>query len=321
MSILYPNIIIESPLGSYSAGEALIAHASIELSTGRQHDSAEIVTALASPLASYSIGDTLSIKLGEMKKETVVFTGIITNHAIDSESITIELLSPTYVLSETYISQNFSGMTGAEIIQELAGEIAVDTAICDTMFHSFNVHNRQDCWSAIVQLAHITGSEITTSPEGAIAFKVPELSSIVSSFAYGSQIIDWQIASVSPLTPYGFAPHYSSSTLGNEKWHWIQNKATSTNMADAPLQTPGLLSSQDAADALEEQLLSKARQSSISAQVTLTGSPELRAGNNISITDCPQIDTELFHVTTVTHSINSIEGFRSTLSLTGVGNE
>ncbi|MBX3670445.1 MAG: hypothetical protein KF778_18750 [Rhodocyclaceae bacterium] len=315
MSIKKPSATITLDGRKLNAAEAALLSARIDLSLSGAHDAACMALWPNSRFADAAPGATLSIALGEPGAEVDVFGGTVTGARPSPRTVEVDGLSATAELSSRYMSQTYLGQSVADIVRDLAGGAAIDQIDAPMQIGAYHVDIRRPVWLHLEMLAQLTGSDLGAAPDGALRFVPADSAGLPLRLAYGTDLLDWDVALLAaPEAPAVFA-HGAGSEAGSSKWHWLRHAPA----AGEPARVAGALATKDAAEAATRALAGRARRASRCGRLLLTGRPELRPGDQIELTGLPGANPGSLRVLAVHHSLDAISGFLTRLLVEAAG--
>ena len=142
----------------------------------------------------------------------------------------------------------------------------IDKIDADTDLSYYAVDHRRSVWGHLLDLADLSGSEITCAAGGGLRFLPINPLPSTTRFRYGAELLSWRAASGVEGTPLTYAAHGSASESGSEKWHWVNPDPTGGAGAS---QVIGAFHSRSLAEALSTAAESSARRAGIGERSSL----------------------------------------------------
>ena len=169
------------------------------------------------------------------------------------------------------------------------------------------------------QLARLTGSELSSDPEGAVNFRPVKTGSADHTLRYGADLLVWNVRSQQPPAPeVSVVPFGAASEEGSEKWH-IVLRDPEGGSPSLPTLVPGALRDRDAAQALQDAIAAAAVRSGTSGTLVVAGDGSMRAGDLVELAEMPSGEDGTLRSLTVTHVLAPDGGFRTGLTVEGAG--
>jgi hypothetical protein len=308
-----PSVILTLASRTLNASEAGLLSLRVLLARG-SHDAVELSLWSRTKLASASPGDTLAVQLGFEGEEEDVWRGEVTSVEHGERSLVIMGHAPTVALSRRHRSQTFLAQSVADIVRDLASAIEIDQVDADTDLAYYAVDHRRSVWGHLLDLAELSGSEITTSPSGGLRFLPVNALASTTRFRYGAELLSWRVGSTAQRSAPSFVAHGSASESGSEKWHWV-NADPSAGAGKA--QVSGAFHARALGEALSSTAASRARRAGVRGEIELVGQAELRAGAVFSLADLVSGDPGPLRALSVAHSVDGARGFRTLVRVEG----
>lgn len=308
-----PSAIVTLANQTLNAAEAGLVSLHVTLSRGA-HDAIEMAFWPKTKFSSASPGDKVSVQLGFKDAEEDVWSGEVTSVDQTASALIVIGHSPTVALSRERKSQTYVGQTVGDIVRDLASSVDIDTVDATSDLSYYAVDHRRSVWGHLLDLAMLTGSEITCSASGGLRFLPVNPLPSSTRFRFGAELLAWRAGPGMEGTPPGFAAHGSASESGSGKWHWINPDPTSGAGAS---QVIGAFHSRSLADALSTAVANRFKRSAVGGDVELVGQPTLRAGDVFGLSDLDS-DPGPLRALTVTHAVDGA-GFRTRARVEGAG--
>jgi len=310
-----PSALVTLANRTLSAAEAGLVSLRVTLSRGR-HDAADFTFWPRSKFSTAQPGDTVSVQLGFKDEEEDVWSGEVTTVASTAHGLLITGLAPTAALSRERKSQTYLGQTVADIVRDLASSADIDQVDASGQLSYYAVDHRRSVWGHLLDLAELSGSEITCSAGGGLRFLPVNPLPSSTRFRFGAELLSWRAGTGGAATPPTYAAHGSASESGSEKWHWINPDPTS---GAGGSQIIGSFHSRSLAEALSKAASDGAARASVGGDVELVGQATLRAGDVFSLADLASGDPGPLRALTVAHVVDGTRGFRTVAHVEGTG--
>ena len=310
-----PSAIVTLAGRRLTAEEAGLTALRARLSRG-SHDVMDLQLWPKSKFAGAAPADTLSVQIGFKGEEEDVWAGEVTAVSRSAHAVHITGHARTVALSRERKSRTYLSQTVADIVRDLASAVDVDQVDGASELSYYAVDHRRSVWGHLLDLASLTGSEITCSGSGALRFRPIAPLASATRFRYGAEVLSWQVATAAHGPAPVFAAHGSASESGAEKWHWVSPDPTG---GAGGSQVVGAFHARSLGEALSNAAAKSAERAGISGQVQLVGQPALRAGDVFSLADLPGGDPGPVRALAVVHLLDATRGFRTAVSVEGAG--
>ena len=297
-----------------NAAEAGLMSVRVILLRGN-HDSVELALWPKTKFSAAKPGDELSLQLGFKDDEHDVWSGKVTTVERTPSALLIVGHAPTAGLSRERKSNTYVGQTAGDIVRDLASSIQIDSVDGRAEFAYYAVDHRRSVWSHLLDLASLTGSEISCSPSGGLRFLDVNPLPSTTRFRYGADLLTWRAGPAVEGAAPSFAAHGSASESGNDKWHWLNPDPT--NGAGGS-QVVGAFHSHALAEGLTTAVSDRAKRARVLGEVELVGQADLRAGDVLSLSGLDD-DPGPLRALAVRHTIDVATGFRTLLHVEGTG--
>jgi hypothetical protein len=319
MSLKRPAVELTLDGRSLDAAESALLSVQVELSVGGGHDRFVCGLGLLSPFSSVAPGVDAELKLGYGDELEAVLAGTVSAVERAPWGLLVEGLAGTATLSTTRLGRSYVDQTAADIVSDLVSAAGVSTGEVSAPRHlsAYHVDERRSIWTHVCQLARLTGSELTSDPQGALNFRPVKTGAADHGLRRGADLLAWNVgprdatAAGPSVVPYGAA-----SEEGAEKWHIILREPEGSS-PDGTVLVPAALRDRDGADALGRALADAAARSGTGGAVVAVGDGSIRAGDLVELQELPVDDLPLLRATSVTHLLGSGGGlgFRTALAV------
>jgi hypothetical protein len=310
-----PSAIVTLANRTLNAAEAGLVSLRVMLSRG-SHDAVEMTFWPLTKFSSANAGDTMSVQLGFKGEEEDVWSGEVTTVEHTARALVITGHAPTAALSRERKSQTYVAQKIADIVHDLASSVDIDKVDADTDLSYYAVDHRRSVWGHLLDLAELSGSEITCSAGGGLRFLPVNPLPSSTRFRYGAELLSWRIGSAVEDTPPTFGPHGSASEAGSEKWHWVNPDPTGGAGGG---QVIGAFHSRSVAEALSTAAATRVKRAGVGGDVELLGQAALRAGDVFSLSELATGNPGPLRALAVAHSVDGVRGFRTAVRVEGAG--
>ena len=305
----------------------------VELSVGSGHDRAEITVSDLSSLASTQPGAELAIALGYSDENTDVMTAEIHRTESTPQGIVFVGYSPSRRLSATYVARSYVRQTVADVVSDLLSAADVDAGDIEAGHElpAYHLDGSRSAWEEIHVLARRTGSQVRSTPDGALSFgpapgssaggplgaAVSAVASVVglgsgSALRTGAQVVDWRKG------PRGATPELSrevaavgaASPFGPDRWHHLLKSPSS---GSTPTVIDAALRTEAGAELATAARTDAARRATTTGWFRIPGDARLRAGDTVTV------DDESYRILEATHRVTESTGFLTDLVVEGAG--
>jgi hypothetical protein len=249
--------------------------------------------------------------------DTTVWTGTVSGVRGGAAYVALEGLSATSVLNRQRKSQTYVQQTVADIVRDLAAEVEIEALEADLELSAYAVDGGRTVWWHILDLARLTGADVSASPGGALRFTAPRSGAADHTFQFGSTLLAWDIAAVSPPEAATVVPHGAASEAGRQKWHWILNDPAGAGAEPARL--VGAFHSRAAAEALGKALEARAARATVRGWFTVVGHAELRPADLVELEGLAGPTSGLYRVTALRHTFDGHTGYTTRADVEGGG--
>lgn len=315
MTLARPNARITIDGTSRDADQAALVRLCVELSLNGSHDLATLQLWPRSTFADAAAGAKMKIALGERGEEEAVWSGEVTSRRMMPQGVALEGLAATVALSRTSKSQGYLNQSVADIVRDLAGNVAIDKVQAPLRLNAYHVDNRRPVWSHLKALAALAGADLGPAPDGGLRF-VPASGALSPvTLRHGAELLDWSLAAGASPRPAKVAAYGSASESGDQRWHWLSHDPAGAGAGTT--RVPAALSTRDAAQAVGDALGTRAARAGFCGVVVIQGRPALRPGDSVRLADLPGGDPGVLRVRTVRHTFDATGGFLTRLGVEG----
>ena len=278
MAISRPHAVLTVDGRKLTAAEAGLVDVEVRLSVGGAHDSVRLRLWPGSKIAGAAVGARIEVDLGEVGDEVRVLTGEVVAARMTPMAVELEGLAATVALSRSRTVQSFVGVSVADVVRALAGEVTVDAVQADLTLEAYAVDDRRPAWAHLRRLAALVGAELGASAEGGLRFVPPQTGPGEVTLRAGAELLGWRVGSQAAPTPPVVKAHGSASEQGSARWHWVRRDPGDGE----PVRVVGGFHTRDAADGLATALSAGARRGGVGGGGVGGGDPTLRAGDAIA---------------------------------------
>jgi phage protein D len=315
MSLSRPNARITIDGSELGADEAALVRLRIDLACAGAHDHAELLLWPRSRFADAAPGAAMAIALGERGSEAAVWTGELSARRQQPDTIVLEGLAATIALSRSTRSQSYRDQSVADIVRDLAGNVAVDKAEGELTLNAYHVDNRRPVWSHLRALARLVGADLGSAAGGGLRF-VPAAGAVTPTpLRFGADLLDWQIAAVATPSAAAVAAQGAASEQGDARFHWLTHDPVGAGAGATPL--AAALATRDGAQTVAKALEQRAQRAAFSGSVLIAGRPALRPGDAVELVDLPGGNPGVMRIRAVRHTLDARSGFLTRLQLEG----
>ena len=317
MSMSSPGARITIDGSQLAADEAAVVRLRVDLAADGTHDQVWLQCWSRSRFATAAAGAAMSLSLGERGAEEPVWTGEVSGRRLLPQAVVLDGIAATVTLSRSARSQSYLNQTVADIVRDLAGSATIDKVESDLKLHAYHVDNRRPLWSHLKDLARLVDADLCSAADGGLRF-VPAGAAVTPlALRYGADLLDWSLSTRSTPQAAAVAAYGAASEQGAARWHWIGHDPLGAGAAATRL--PAALATRDAAQLIGEALAQRARRTAIAGEVLVVGSPKIRPGDAIELTDLPSGNPGILRVRSLRHTFDVVSGFLTRLRLEGAG--
>lgn len=302
-----PSARIEIAGQSLNAAEAGLHSAEISLGLDR-HTTARLTLWQGSKFNAAAPGDPITIALGPDGDETRVLTGQITGTGPQTATVTLEAEDATGALSRRRITRTLEEMTLCDIARELGQEAGVQVeAESGDNLGVFYADPARTLWDHLRALAHLSGTHLVPTADGALALQATGTGR--HDLRYGAELLDWDLTK--GTAPVALVAGHHGGAGGH--WNWI----TADPLGDTPdpARIHGVLSDRGTADTASAGAAARAAQATVTGTLMISGAPDIRPGDSLTLVDLPTGDPGGLRVLGVRHSLDGQLGFLTTLRI------
>lgn len=322
-----PDATIEIAGRALSAAEAGLARADVALALGA-HGQATLTFWHAGAFADAAEGDALTLTLGPAGGGGplpalpgggggggATLTGTVAARRAERGAVVIEALDTTGPLARTRIAAVFEDTAIHDIATRLADEAGVDVEADagGTLAIYYAVPTRP-VWDHLRDLAALGGYDLVADGEGTLLFRQPG-GATTHTLRFGAELLDWSVAAREAPVAIAAGAHGDGS--GSGTWHWVVPDPLGED--PGPARIHGELTDRDGADTASEAGAARAARAAATGHLLLSGSPEIRPGDGIEITDLPGGDPDPLRVRGVRHRLDGRTGFTTVIEIEGGG--
>lgn len=320
-----PDLVVTVDGQRFTGPEAAVGAAAVEVGLGSAIDAARLVLGTQSPIAGLAPDAEIEIELGYDGDTTTVLTGLVTTVARRAGSVAVEAFAAAVKLARLRIARSYLAQSAADIVQDLIAEAGAEAGEVDVtpVLAAYHVDARRSAWAHVQDLASLSGSDVSSAPDGKIHFKsaagglggatLPALPG--GGLRYGADIVHFDVAATAPAGAVAtVVPFGAASASGGEKWHIVLREPEGSS-PQGQIVIAAALRDQDAAERLAAALEAAAARRVSTARVAVVGDPAIRAGDPVDLADLPEVAPPSLRVVTVTHRYTAGGGFASMLEL------
>lgn len=308
-------------LGGHSldAAEAALESLRVELSVSGAHDRFQCRLGHLSPFADVDAGADAEIQLGYGDDLQTVLTGTVTAVERAPWGLRVEGLAASSTLSAARIGRSYIGQTVADVVADLAaagGGSAGEVSASHTLA-AYHVDERRSVWTHVRQLARLTGSELSSAPDGGLNFRPVKTGTADHTLHHGADLVAWRVGPRGPAGPdVSVVPFGAASEQGTDKWH-ILLRSPEGDSPQGEVVVAAALRDRDATQALQDALGAAAARRAQGGGLTLVGDGAIRAGDLVELADMPSGEDGLLRAIAVTHLLAMDAGFRTAIAVEG----
>ena len=316
MSLSRPRAVVTLDGRSLTSAEAAVARVRVVLGVGGAHDPAEVVVWPDSLLSAATPGSALAVALGEEGDEEDVWAGEVADVSSGPDGVVLDGLAGTVGLARERVSRTYLDQSVADVVRDLAGSAPVDEVGGDLELPAYTVDDRRTVWAHLRELAELSGADLGSAPNGGLRFVPPRTGMADHTFRYGAELLAWIAAAGSAVAAPAVAAHGAASEAGAEQWHWLRRSPAGSGGA---LRVPAAVRTRDAAEAVAQALAARAARAAVRGRLRLRGTPEVRPGDLVDLSDLPSGDPGTLRVLRVEHVLDGRTGFITSLDVEGAG--
>lgn len=334
MSIRVPTAAVVADGTEYTGPQAALAEVVVDIGYGPAHDRARLALGWLSPLATVEPGAEVSVAVGYDDDPRAVTTGIVDEVSHRPWGLLVDVLALPVRLAAIHIGRSYVEMAASDIVADLLAEADVPAGDIDTgaTLGSYHVDERRSAWFHLNRLARLSSCEVSTGDDGTCHFRLaPGAESGLGGLAaaaagaasgllglggqrYGAELHMFAVTnSMAPAAAPAVAPSGAGSELGADQWHILLREPASGGRS----LVPGSLRDREGAAQLESALGSAVERSRSGAWATITGAPEIRAGDVVDLAELPYSGDRSVRVRHIRHHYSQAHGFISRLRAEG----
>jgi len=156
-----------------SAAEAAVRRVRVDLTVDEAHDAVELLLWPGSSLVAAQPGDAITVGLGtgEGDPEDVLHATVVGVDAVPGGAL-LTAYAPSRLLSFVHVGRSWRVTTLGQVVRDLLDEGGVDAGdVTATLsLPTLHVDPRHSVWSTLHDLARRTGHQVTSTPDGKVAF-------------------------------------------------------------------------------------------------------------------------------------------------------
>lgn len=300
-----PSARIDIAGQSLSAAEAGLQTAQVTL--GRDHHStAQLGLWLGSKFAGAAPGDPITIALGPEGDEELVLTGQVTGTGPTADAMVLEAEDASGQLSRQRVTRTFEDMSLADIAAALGQEAGLTVeADSGDLLGVYYAEPSRTLWDHLRYVAHLGGNRLVPTADGGLALQSAGQGR--HDLRYGAELLDWQLTKGTAPAPLVSGQHGGAGGL----WHWIE--ADPLGDAPDPARIRGVLGDRGTADTASQGAATRAAEAAVTGTLVISGAPEIRPGDSVTLSDMPVGDPGGLTVDRVRHSLDGQLGFLTSL--------
>jgi hypothetical protein len=226
----------------------------------------------------------------------------------------LEGLSHTSTLSRQRLTKTFQQQSVEDIVRDLVGQVDIDEVDASLQLPWYAIDTRRSVWSHLLDLARLIGADVASSASGAVRFVPVRTSAEVHTLRHGADIIRWTFGQVTTTDPLEVRPYGAASEAGEQQWHWVLGDV---GQSRSGANVPGAIRTKDAAEQSTQVRTDRATRQGQRAMVLAVGSPDIRPGDVVKLTDLPGTPADRYRVTSLAHRLDGRYGFTTTLRMEG----
>ena len=309
-----PSLITTLAGRTLRGNEAGLVQLRVDLACGG-HDRVELSLYSRSKFGSASPGDSLTLRVGFEDDESDVFSGEVSSVEQRPDLLVITGLAPTAALSRLRKKQTYLSQTVADIVRDLAASVSIDQVDASSDVSYYAVDSRRSVWGHLLDLAELSGAELSCSPTGGLRFLPVSGGPARTRLRFGAELLSWRLEQTPGGSAAKFAAHGSASESGAAKWHWLNADPTS---GSGESQVIGGFHARASAEALSAAASAAEQRGKVGGWLELLGRAELRVGDVLGLSDLETADPGPLRARAVTHVVSAALGFRTTVRVEGV---
>jgi hypothetical protein len=310
--------------GALDAAQAALLRLTVELSVDEAHDRVELLLWRGSLLADAAPGAELVVGLGEADGTEDVLTVEVAGCDVTAWGAVLTGYAPSRRLSSTFVGRAYVDSTVADVVSDLLGEAGVDEGTIDSglSLPAFHVDPRRSAWATIHDLAHLSGSQVTTGADGSLSFTpLPGASaagglagaaaSVAAAVGLGSSD---ELREGAELLAFRFGPRQPVAAVGVQTPVAVPAGlllAEPDSGSGAPVDVLPSARTPELADAASSTRGAAARRRTRTGLISVPGRPGLRAGATVKARGAD------YRVLQVRHVLDTTTGYRCDLVLEG----
>ncbi len=290
-----------------SGPEAALSSLRIELSSGAAHDLAVIRLDAGTPFAGVTAGADAVVEVGYDDDLETVFTGTVASVRSEVGEMTVVAVGSSARASAVRVGRSYVGSSVGDVVTDLLSAAGVDPGEidADTDVAAYHVDERRPVWRHIGDLARLAGCELTSDGDGRVNVRPPRSTpAVAATLRHGAELVAWSVGSADPAeADLDVVPFGAASEKGAEGWHLLLREPDGGSPDVATL-VPPALRDRDSAVALGDALAAARQRRTATGHVVAVGSPALRAGDVVELSDLPGAGSSNLRVTEVEHLLD-----------------
>jgi hypothetical protein len=297
----------------FTSAEAAVGWLEARLSLGGTHDTVRIGLWLRSRTAGIAPGARVSVALGEGNDVVDVWAGKVSHVALGERHVIVEGLSFTASLSNQHLTRTWQEQKVEDIVRDLTGDVDIDEVDASLQLPWYAIDARRTVWSHVRELAAMIGADVAATASGAVRFVPARTAAQSHELRHAAHLIRWRFGELPVATTRGVRAYGAASEAGSQQWHWLLGDSGQSGGGSIP----GAIRTRDAADASARARSDHAWRQAHRASVLAVGSPRIRAGDVVRVTDLPDVPQKQYRVIGVLHRLDGATGFTSLLQMEG----
>jgi hypothetical protein len=319
--------------GTLGFPEAAVLRLTVDQSVDTSHDRLVLELSALSPLVDTEPGSRIAVALGYGDELDPVATAEVLRVDATPSALHVVGYAPSRRRSNLHVARSYVSRQVGDVVADLLGEAGVEPGQVEGSqdLPAYHLDGTRSAWAEIHRLAGRTGSQVTSSADGAVSFAPAPgstasgglgaaVSAVASAVGLGSatelrrgaSLIGWRRG------PRGAEPDWTpavaalgaASPFGPDRWHHFLKEPSS---GSEPFVVDPALRSSSAGDAATAALADAARRRTTNGRLEVPGDPTLRAGGTATIDDTS------YRLLRVRHLVDPVLGYRCLLTVEGAG--
>jgi len=276
-------------------------------------------------------GDEARIELGYADEDGEIET--VLRGAVDAVGGTPEQRRVTgygaaAALLRAFTDETFEETSAGEIVRELAERAGVTVARAEDgiRFPAYVIDRGRNLYRHCAELADLCGFDCYVTEENGLVFEAFGNGRRVHPLRHGEHVLDYRFerreAFAGRVEAWGESP---GASAGAESWSWLTKdfdslKGEAGGEGALRLLERSALRTAEAAQTAAEALSRRLGQRRLAGRVTVLGSPGIRLGDAVRLSDMPEDDLNAaFAVRALRHSLDKSGGFVTEVALRSLG--